>query len=100
MSSNSQQRHSVGGRPPSGSIAPKRETNNSPRASLSQSSDRRKRSSIQEHLILIQMDIEDRGKVCSVLQSKIDHQRIELESIERDMREHYQHLIEVCLVCY
>mmetsp|Transcript_26198 Transcript_26198/g.37494 ORF Transcript_26198/g.37494 Transcript_26198/m.37494 type:complete len:638 (+) Transcript_26198:1491-3404(+) len=99
MSANKQLRQSIGGRPPSGSIMPTRESTNALKSSSSQPSERRNRgSSIQEQLILIQMDIEDRGKVCSLLQSKIDQQRIELESIERDMREHYQHTIEVELL--
>ena len=49
----------------------------------------------KEQLIKLQIDIEDRGKVCTILQNKIDEQRILLSNVEREVKGHYQQVLEV-----
>ena len=49
----------------------------------------------KEQLIKLQIDIEDRGKVCTILQNKIDKQRCLLSNIEREVKEQYQQVLEV-----
>lgn len=49
----------------------------------------------KEQLIKLQIDIEDRGKICTILQNKIDKQRYLLSNIEREVREQYQQVLEV-----
>lgn len=53
---------------------------------------------VREQIILIQMDIDDRVKVCALLEARIDQQRMELANVERNVREHYQQLLEVRLL--
>eukprot|EP01036_Dinobryon_divergens_P026401 gene26401-35044_t len=48
----------------------------------------------KEQLIKLQIDIEDRGKVCTILQNKIDKQRCLLSNIEREVKEQYQQVLE------
>lgn len=58
------------------------------------------RSNIREQLIRIQIDIDDRGKVCEILQSKINKQRSQLANVEQELREEYQSRLEVTVGLY
>ena len=49
----------------------------------------------KEQLIKLQIDIEDRGKVCTIFQNKIDRQRIVLSNIVSEIKGHYQQVLEV-----
>lgn len=52
-------------------------------------------SQSKEQLIKLQIDIEDRGKICTILQNKIDKQRYFLSNVETEVKEHYQQVLEV-----
>lgn len=51
--------------------------------------------SIRETMISLTVDIEDKDKVCEVLQSKINQMRQEISRIERSLEEDYTSILEV-----
>lgn len=52
--------------------------------------------SVRDQLISLSVDIEDKGKICSLLERKIEDERQQLARVEVSMNENYENIIEVC----
>lgn len=50
--------------------------------------------SMREQLIALSVEIDDRAKVCSALEEKVDEERAKLSRLEDDLKKDYEHRIE------
>ncbi len=51
--------------------------------------------SIRDQLISLSVDIEDKTKICALLERKIDHERSLLAKVEGSVNEEYDAILEV-----
>jgi hypothetical protein len=51
--------------------------------------------SIRDQLVSITVDIEDKSKVCSLLERNIEKERQQLASADASVREEYERILEV-----
>lgn len=51
---------------------------------------------VRDQLISLSVDIGDKGKICSLLERKIEDERQQLSRVEVSMNENYETTIDVC----
>lgn len=55
--------------------------------------------SIREQLVSLQVDLDDKQKICEVLDQKVKLERAKLEKVEEETNEEYQQMLERCVTC-
>lgn len=56
--------------------------------------------SIRDQLISLSVDIEDKTKICALLERKIDHERSQLAKVEGSVNDEYDAILEVSWTFY
>ena len=54
---------------------------------------------LRDQLVSLSVDIDDKAKVCTALQRKIDAERVALGAVEEDVAESFQLVMEVVYPC-
>ena len=60
-------------------------------------SDKASYKSIRDQLVSISVDIDDKGKICKILEKKIESERLLLSRVESTLSEEYENKIQVII---
>lgn len=55
--------------------------------------------SIRDQLISLSVDIEDKARICSLLERKIENERSILAKVEESLSEEHDSILEVVFLC-